>query len=724
MQVEGDVRVYSYIRQSPKSGWSMGEADSPPSDARIWEDVDEHKVGETELDRQSSPAGIFGYRATCSTVSETVTREAGENSLPAHCSLEAGKEKCSRTRNLGGNGQIEPWRTPGSKSPQGASEEETRGTQLQGQKIAAQLSSPPGPSSKGVLLFNRRKQRVDELTLGGPRAGRLLDGDAGQPRARVADEEAAVPYFEQRASMEEEEELKEVAAEAEAVLRVENRQSETGPEAPVTPVRPPPAQAYLEMPVEARRDAEASCFARPPLPTPPLAPGRTGILEQSKIRKAGWKPMFTFHERPRLAPNPELLSLVHGADVQRKVEGGGRGEAGGDEGLGLGAEACMLAQAKGPAPALAPAVTAGEERPSPEWASCLKPPELRPTRRPVTTPHGLAEVRGKGAELFARRQTRMERYTLEAPTPPPRPPSPTASLPAGWKCSTKPEASASDIKAAPSSGRRHLSSTSFVFSPPPVATGTKLNSKPSPPPPTAAKPQRLRLNGFTTSENRSQEFQPVHASPPDRATLPPTAPRSSEAMQAPRPTFSARRAGLEAQQGWTSPVTPPWKTTIIQRTSIPRPYLETIQPDRASDSTPQSPQTPSYSLPPNSCTPPTEQAPGPSEGQRLKDLLAKNVVSAARRKKLSRSATSPGSPSEILSPFSPRSDCLSPLTTPPSPGSPSPTANVRSPLRLYRRSLTDSEFSLGPEGSGPRSPGYHNFCPRGWTGSRVRQSEQ
>ncbi|XP_059846654.1 synaptopodin isoform X2 [Hypanus sabinus] len=724
MQVEGDVRAYSYIRQSPTSGWSTGEADSPPSDARIWEDVDEHKVGEADVDRQCTPVEIFGYRVTCPTTSEMVTRKVEENSLAAHCSLEASEEKCSRTRNLDGSGQIEPWRVPSSKSPQGASEQETEGAQLQSQKIATQPTSPPGPSSKGVLLFNRRKQRVDELTLGSPRAGRPLDGD-GQPKARVVDEEAAVPYFEQRDSMEEEEELKEVAAKAEAAVQMENRQSETGPEAPVAPVRPPPAQVYLEMPVEARRDAEASSFARPPLPNPPLTLGRTGILEQSRIRKPGWKPMFTFHERPRLAPNPELLSLVHGTDVQRKAEGGGRGEVGGDEGLGLGAEACTLAQAKGPAaaPAPSPAVTAGEERPSPEWASCLKPPELRPHRRPIITPHGLAEVRGKGAELFARRQTRMERFTLEAPTPPPRPPSPTASLPAGWKCSTKPEASACVIKAAPPLGHRHLSSATFVISPPPIATGAKLNSKPSPPPPTAAKPQRPRLNGFTTSENRRQVFQPVHASSPDRATLPPAAPRSSEATQAPRPTFSARRAGLEAQ-GWTSPVTPPWKATLIRSSSIPRTYLETIQPDRASDTTPQSPQTPSYSPSPNSCTPPTEQAPGSSEGQRLKDLLAKNVVSAARRKKLSRSATSPGSPSEILSPFSPRSDCFSPLTTPPSPSSPSPVTHVRSPLRLYRRSLTDSEFSLGSDGSGPRSPSYHNFCPRGWTGSRVRQSEQ
>ncbi|XP_051869762.1 synaptopodin isoform X2 [Pristis pectinata] len=739
MQVEADVHSCGYIRQEPKTGWSLEGADSPPSDARIWEVVAAQEVGQVDVEEKWPSDNIFGCSATGPTVSKVVTGQV--TSIPEgrtrsiSCSLEVGEEKCSRLRSMdrGGShsGRTAPQQTPASlRRSRSSSEQEARGARLQSHKIAAQLTTgtPPGPNSKGVLLFNRRKERVNELALSGP-----LDGGTG---ARVA-EEAGVPYFEQQAGMEEEEVDEEAAG-------TENRRPEAGPEAPAPGLGGPPAEAYLELQAEARREAGTSVLARPPLPPPPPL-SKTGILEQSRLRKAGRRPMFTFHERPRLAPNPELLSLVHGADVQRKAGGGGGGGGGGgDEGLALGAEACTLGQAKAPAPAPAPgpAISAGEERPAPEWASCLKPPELRPPHRPGAL-QGLAEVRGKGAELFARRQTRMERYTLEAPAPPPRPPSPTASLPAGWKCSgsggwVRPEASAYNGKAAALPGRRQVSSASLVISPParspPPPSGPLVAKLSSPlPPPVAARPQGPRLNGFAAGEGRGPDSQPAQASP-GHAPAPPATPRPAEATQAPRPTFSARRAGLEAQ-GWTSPVTPPWKTAIDRRMSIPRTYLDTIPSDPASDAAPHSPRTPPCPLSPsagvlspNSWTPPREPKSVPAgkpgsevaESRRLKDLLAKNVVIAARRKKLSSPTGSPSSPGEPPFPLSPRSDCLSPL----SPHTPSPAVYVRSPLRMYRRSLTDSEFSLGSDDSGARSPSYHNFCPRGWTGSRAKQSEQ
>lgn len=143
--------------------------------------------------------------------------------------------------------------------------------------------------------------------------------------------------------------------------------------------------------------------------------------------------------------------------------------------------------------------------------------------------------------------------------------------------------------------------------------------------------------------------------------------------------------------------------------------MDTIQREAVtSPRSPPSPVTPSFS----------PGGPEVTGGRRLKDLLAKNVVIAARRKKLSdASASSPGVPGEPPSPLSPRSDCLSPFS-PLSPGVSPPAAYVRSPLRLYRRSLTDSEFSLGSDDSGARSPSYHNFCPRGWCANRRRTSEQ
>ncbi|XP_020863938.1 synaptopodin-2 isoform X1 [Phascolarctos cinereus] len=69
---------------------------------------------------------------------------------------------------------------------------------------------------------------------------------------------------------------------------------------------------------------------------------RTGILQEARRRGAS-KPMFTFKEHPKVSPNPELLSLVQNAEGKR---GPGAGfESGPEEDyLSLGAEACNFMQ--------------------------------------------------------------------------------------------------------------------------------------------------------------------------------------------------------------------------------------------------------------------------------------------------------------------------------------------------------------------------------------------
>ncbi|XP_078267284.1 uncharacterized protein synpo [Rhinoraja longicauda] len=764
MQLEADVRRCSYITREPKSAWSVGGAAPSPPD--VWEEAGGGKGGmmDVDVERLCLSLNVSGVSGPAPTVSEEVG-EQGTSSLdegmdPINKTLECGEEE--RSTNRGPGGIETPHQTPASLHGNwGGSEQEVVGPKVQqSRQIAAQLTTTPSANSKGVLLFNRRKKRVDQFSLGGL-AG--PDGEGREPGGCLSPEETSVPYFEQQASMEKEKEEKVVVVVAAARPQAEEVKG---------PGLPAHAEAYLELPREARGAAEAPKEALQPWSA------KTGILEQSRLRKASRRPMFTFHERPRLEPNPELLSLVRGADGQRKAAGGGGGGGGpgqgtGDE-LGLGAEACMLGQPKSPAPG----PPAGEERPAPAWASCLRPPELRgaplPPPRHGASP-GLSEVRGKGAELFARRQTRMERFTIEGPAP--RPPSPTASLPPSWKCgnslvqlrgrayngkaeapgvvrggafnnkaetpgqvrgradngkagapglvqstaysnkaeapglvrgwpySNKAEApglvrgGAYNGKAeAPGLVCRQISSTSLVLLPPARASPTGRSSAP---PPTAARPPGPRINGVATEAMRGSDSPSAGAG------------RGGTAPTTPRPSFSARRAGLEAQ-GWTSPVTPPWKTTLERRTSGPRAYMDTIQRETAmSPRTPPSPVAPLVS--------PGSEVTG---GRRLKDLLAKNVVSAARRKKLSdASASSPGVPGEPPFPFSPRSDCLSPFS-PLSPGVSPPAAYVRSPLRLYRRSLTDSEFSLGSDDSGARSPSYYNFCPRGWCASRGRASEQ
>ncbi|XP_020646873.3 synaptopodin 2-like protein isoform X1 [Pogona vitticeps] len=149
---------------------------------------------------------------------------------------------------------------------------------------------------------------------------------------------------------------------------------------------------------------------------------RTGILQEAR-RRSGKKPMFkSVEEKKKNSPNPELLSLVQNLDEKPKAEQHGAGfESGPEEDfLSLGAEACNFMQ------------------PSARRFKTPPPVAPKPQVNGSSPPHDLSHLRGKGAELFAKRQSRMDRFVVEAaPTsvPKPRTPSPAPSLPSSWKYS-------------------------------------------------------------------------------------------------------------------------------------------------------------------------------------------------------------------------------------------------------------------------------------------------
>lgn len=175
---------------------------------------------------------------------------------------------------------------------------------------------------------------------------------------------------------------------------------------------------------------------------------RTGILHEARKRSQK-KPMFTALQSKDVNPNPDLLSMVQNMDDRfgksPHVEicgsgGGGGGVPGGETGhesgpeedwLRLGAEACNFMQA--------------QRLPKPPPVAPKPKSPILPQMRDAPLQTEMPVLGGKGGQLFARRQSRMDRYVVErspsvaavshspAQT---REPSPTPSLPAAWKYSS------------------------------------------------------------------------------------------------------------------------------------------------------------------------------------------------------------------------------------------------------------------------------------------------
>lgn len=172
---------------------------------------------------------------------------------------------------------------------------------------------------------------------------------------------------------------------------------------------------------------------------------RTGILQEAR-RRGSKKQMFSKPEEKKpVSYNPELLSLVQNLDERSRPGAEPGFESGPEEDyFNLGAEACNFMQAQ----------------------MSKIPPQVAP--KPAHSTIDIPQMGGKGADLFARRQSRMDRYVVDKqPKSPakPREPSPTPSLPAHWKYS-------SNVRAPPPISYNPLLSPSC----PPVAQrGNKSN---------------------------------------------------------------------------------------------------------------------------------------------------------------------------------------------------------------------------------------------------------
>ncbi|XP_052005771.1 synaptopodin [Xyrauchen texanus] len=203
---------------------------------------------------------------------------------------------------------------------------------------------------------------------------------------------------------------------------------------PPTSYPTPPIPPYSSLPPPHTSHTPSaqpsSYYIRPSAPRPTFVPEllsekrsttpiKTGILDEGRIRRGTRKSMFTFQEKPKMAPNPELLSLVQGTDEKKKQKAQ-PDAAQEEELLALGAEASNF---------LAKEEDIHEEALVPEWASSLKSSRTH-TRMEQKPEQALTNASGKGAELFAKRQTRMERYVHDKERR--RSPSPTTSLPPSW----------------------------------------------------------------------------------------------------------------------------------------------------------------------------------------------------------------------------------------------------------------------------------------------------
>nr|KAF6482306.1 synaptopodin [Molossus molossus] len=477
---------------------------------------------------------------------------------------------------------------------------------------------------------------------------------------------------------------------------------------------------------------------------------KTGILEESMARRGSRKSMFTFVEKPKVTPNPDLLDLVQTADEKRRQRD--QGEAGGEEEpFALGAEASNFQQE--PAPRDRDSPTSAENV-LPEWASCLKSPRIQAKPKPKPN-QNLSEASGKGAELYARRQSRMEKYVIESSghTDLARCPSPTMSLPSSWKYSpgSLRVASRSPARTPPASLYHGYLPENGILRPEPT-------KQPQP-------PYQLRPSLFVLSPIK----EPTKASPratspakPSSLDLAPSLPKAAlpRSPSLPRPSRSSpglypapgqdglqpadRREGLHASPPWTPGASRP--PSSLDGWVSPRPW----EPSRGSSMSsppplpPPPPMSPSWSERSVSPLRPETEVRPPS--RQLQALLARNIINAARRK----SASPRPAGAESLPPFSPprappppppprmRSPqparpgpaaasgaTFAPIARSPQLAGPSPCASPRSPLPApsrpfpYRRSPTDSDVSLDSEDSGAKSPGIlgYNICPRGWNGS-------
>ncbi|CAL8235056.1 unnamed protein product [Boreogadus saida] len=481
---------------------------------------------------------------------------------------------------------------------------------------------------------------------------------------------------------------------------------------------------------------------------------KTGILEEMAAKRAtGRKSMFTFKEKTVVAPNPELLSLVQGADERKKH--GPRApapEPGSEEELlALGAEASNFLVKK---------QESSEGAAAPEWASCLKNSRTR-EREERGPEQALTNASGKGAELFAKRQSRMDKFVVENQSAKPaRSPSPTISLPPSWvfpsnmpgrvkaiaknsemstqltqtlqaqqQIKRKPSQPAAAPPPVPESPplengctkmemdlSRHqpyqLKSSLFILNPTKDPLSSLPRGAPAARAPVPSQPFS-RQSSLPTGSPAFFSNQATHSSPHCMSPLSPLSPTgrmeypahygaapahgqprvnspmsaasperpssSRSGVQAPRPMFSTRKAGIEPQtKKQSSPVLAPSATPpltrapgLSQRVSSPEsPGLGVWSPGRPANKPPlTSPVSPPWG---SRCqSPAINQSPQPAANTSVPYSKPPQTLTAS-------SPMSPPWGSRCASPFTPQT------THPPSTSKTQRASSATSPVSLSR----------------------------------------
>lgn len=380
---------------------------------------------------------------------------------------------------------------------------------------------------------------------------------------------------------------------------------QTTPPAPTYPPPSPSVHSYISMKgASGPETAMATASPRQPAAGDTLVTreqrigvpaARTGILNDAR-RRTNKKPMFCAVQKKDVSPNPDLMSMVQNMDDHFGrtvgVDPGvvPSGEAGHESGpeedwLRLGAEACNFLQAQ----------------------RGTRPPPVAPKPHTPQEP----QLTGKGGQLFARRQNRMDRYIVErapsvaaAPYSPAqtREPSPTPSLPATWKYS-------SNIRAPPPISYNPLLSPSCppqAQKKPQVAKSGTAGSKGQ----KAAKsvdimshqPYQLNTSLFSYGGGASENTAPNQ---PQRGTA--SSPQKTarvceiKRFSTPPPTSTGpalkvivpRSATTLGERLWHSDVTSP-PGTVFPASNQPQPF----QPQWATSSlSPQPPPVPTTPLP-------------------------------------------------------------------------------------------------------------------------------
>lgn len=126
-------------------------------------------------------------------------------------------------------------------------------------------------------------------------------------------------------------------------------------------------------------------------PTPVPGPtGRTGILLEARRRSGKPKPMFNVPDVVKKSPNPDLLSMVQKMDDR-------------------------FVRQKSGQPVPDTAGDGGEEPRKEDLGMGRAPPPVAPKPKVLPETPQFLQAGGKGAELFARRQTRMGLYVVDTP---------------------------------------------------------------------------------------------------------------------------------------------------------------------------------------------------------------------------------------------------------------------------------------------------------------------